>query len=456
MLGRREQMKHDLRSSVGDAACAGVMVGTGETYLPAFVLAGGLGEVVAGLVASLPQLAGGITQLISPRGVRWLGSHRRWVVACAFIQAMAFVPLAIAAARGTISAWLALGAATLYWSAGLASNPPWNAWMGTIVPPTVRSRYFARRTRVQQATVLTGFLLSGAAIQFGATAHNALAGYSILFAMAVACRLGSVGCLASTGEPSPMPPNVRRIAFPVLLQRFSRGAEGQRLWYLSLVQGAAYFAGPYFAPYMFRVLNLSYPEYVVLISTAYMAKVASLSLWGAVAARFGVRKLLWLGGIGIIPTAGLWLLSDRFWYLIVVQLGSGAAWAAYELAVFLIYFNSVRAEERTSVLSLFNLATTTGMVVGALLGGGVLIAFGATRPVYYALFAGSSLLRVGTLFFLRRIPSRLIEGQKWRPRAECIPAAVTVSVRPLIANFAVTEPARDRTNGADEGLRQSA
>src|ERR1700722_18533637 len=65
---RARRLGRDLRSSVGDAAGCGVMVGTGETYLPAFVLAAGLGEVIAGLIASLPQLAGGVTQLICSRG----------------------------------------------------------------------------------------------------------------------------------------------------------------------------------------------------------------------------------------------------------------------------------------------------------------------------------------------------------------------------------------------------
>jgi MFS family permease len=157
------------------------------------------------------------------------------------------------------------------------------------------------------------------------------------------------------------------------------------------------------------VLKLSYAEYVVLISTAYVAKVVSLSLWGGVAARFGVRKLLWIGGIGIVPSAGAWLISNQFWFLMLVQLASGTAWAAYELAVFLISFNSIRAEERTSVLTVFNLTTTAAMVVGSLLGAGVLVLFGATRPVYFILFGGSSLLRLGTLFFLRRVPARLIE-----------------------------------------------
>jgi|HubBroStandDraft_6_1064221.scaffolds.fasta_scaffold06227_5 MFS family permease len=406
---RAHRLGRDLRSSVGDAAGCGVMVGTGETYLPAFVLAAGLGDVIAGLVASVPQLAGGIAQLICPRGVRLLGSHRRWVVTCAAIQGLSFVPLVIAAWQGTVSATLVLAVAVLYWSAGLASSPPWNTWMGTVVPGLVRSRYFARRARIQQGAVLIGFLAAGAAIEFGATSENALAGFGLLFALAVACRFASVSFLARTSEPEPMPSNVRHIPLPALMKRFCRGAEAQRLLYISLVQGAAYVASPYFAPYMLRVLKLSYAEYVVLISTAYVAKVVSLSLWGGVAARFGVRKLLWIGGIGIVPSAGAWLISNQFWFLMLVQLASGTAWAAYELAVFLISFNSIRAEERTSVLTVFNLTTTAAMVVGSLLGAGVLVLFGATRPVYFILFGGSSLLRLGTLFFLRRVPARLIE-----------------------------------------------
>ena len=37
----------NLAASVGDGAAFGVMVGVGETYLPAFTLAAGLGEVFA-------------------------------------------------------------------------------------------------------------------------------------------------------------------------------------------------------------------------------------------------------------------------------------------------------------------------------------------------------------------------------------------------------------------------
>jgi MFS family permease len=189
---------------------------------------------------------------------------------------------------------------------------------------------------------------------------------------------------------------------------------------------------------MLRELKLSYTEYVILIATAYVAKVISVTFWGRVAVRFGIMRLLWIGGIGIVPVAGAWILSDSFWFLIVVQLAAGTAWAAYELAVFLICFNSIRAEERTSILTLFNLSTTAAMVVGSLGGAAVLLAFGATRPVYGILFVGSSLLRIGTLFFLRRVPARLVEPLNGRRGRLRMPSPNLMALRPLWANLPQT------------------
>ncbi len=63
--------RSNLRASTADGAAYGVMVGSGETYIAAFALAVGLSEVSAGLVSSVPLLAGGILQMISLRAVKW-------------------------------------------------------------------------------------------------------------------------------------------------------------------------------------------------------------------------------------------------------------------------------------------------------------------------------------------------------------------------------------------------
>ena len=52
------------------------MVGIKETYLPAFVLALSSSQLAAGLVATVPLMAGALLQLISPYAVRRLRSYR--------------------------------------------------------------------------------------------------------------------------------------------------------------------------------------------------------------------------------------------------------------------------------------------------------------------------------------------------------------------------------------------
>ena len=99
--------RRDLGLSLWDGVFFSLMVGLGETYLPAFALALGHGEVLAGLVASVPMLIGGVVQLVAPRAVHALGSHRRWVVMLAGLQAAVFAPLCWAAWTGRLDAvWL--------------------------------------------------------------------------------------------------------------------------------------------------------------------------------------------------------------------------------------------------------------------------------------------------------------------------------------------------------------
>ena len=135
---RRRSLRKNLRNSVSDGAAFSVMVGIGETYFPAFVLALGMGEIAAGLIASVPLLVGAILQLISPAAVVWLGSNRRWVITCVALQAASFVPLVAAAVWGHMPAVGVFAAVSIYWGGGLGAGPAWNTWMETVVPFRVR------------------------------------------------------------------------------------------------------------------------------------------------------------------------------------------------------------------------------------------------------------------------------------------------------------------------------
>src|SRR5262245_20224751 len=106
--GPRASPRGDMRCSIGDAAAYSVMVGIGETYFAAFALALGTGETIAGLVATLPMLAGASLQLATPFFLSRTRSYKRWVVTCVSLQAasLLLMPLATAFASRAAAVWI--------------------------------------------------------------------------------------------------------------------------------------------------------------------------------------------------------------------------------------------------------------------------------------------------------------------------------------------------------------
>ena len=399
----RSPLRHDLRAMLVEGAAASLMVGIGETYLPAFALAMGVGQVAAGLITTVPLMSGALLQLISPRAVHYLGSHRRWIVICATLQALGFLWLALAAVEGTIGVFALFAAASVYWGCGLATSPAWSTWAERLVPGRIRAHYFACRTRVAQFATLLGFVLGGVALQIGASYDRRLLAFAGLFLLAAIGRLISVACLASQSESRPLGAD-RQVSLREFFARIRHSASGRLLFYLLCVQAAAQIAGPYFTPYMLGPRQMSYTSYVMLIGVSFAAKALALPAFGHLAHRCGTRRLLVVGGLGIVPISGLWLVSNSFAFLLVVQVLAGVTWAAYELAMFLIFFETIRPEERTSVLTGFNFANSLATVAGSLLGGALLTIYGKNEPVYLLLFGLSSVARAFTLFALFRIP----------------------------------------------------
>ncbi len=393
----------DLRAITGDGVAFSLMVGAGETYMPAFALAVHAGETAAGLLSALPLLGGALLQLVSPWAIERLKSHRRWVLLCASIQAMSFAPLVLGALLGRIPTVMLFLAVTVYWGAGLATGPAWNTWVTTLVPPRMRIRFFAYRSRMGHAALLVGLVGAGFALHLGKANHLELAVFAVIFGLAGIFRLVSASFLSRQSEPVPLPPNRRGVPPMEILRRARRNADGRLLLYMLAVQAAVQISGPFFTPYMFKQIHLSYAQYLILIATSFGAKMTALPLLGRLGHRYGAQFLLYTGGIGIVPLSALWLVSDEFAYLLLVQLVAGSIWAAYELGTFLLLFERIDVQERTSILTIFNLASAVATVGGALFGAAVLALTAEGRHGYEMLFGLSCAARLLSLVLLARL-----------------------------------------------------
>jgi len=391
----------DLRAITADGVFFSAMVGMGETYVPAFALAMGLGAVTSGLIATVPMLAGAVFQLVTPRAVRWLRSYRRWVVLCAGLQALSFVPLILGALGGRIGLGSLAVAAVAYWSFGMATSPAWNAWVTSLVPSEERARFFAHRTRAAQIALLTAMLGGGLSLEWGDQRGTPLLVFGALFALAMLARLVSATCLGRQSEAPGLASAHHALSPRGVLGSLRRSGSGRVLVYLLAMQATVNVASPYFTPYMFGPLALSYAEFMSLTAAALAARIAVMPWLGHVAQRRGTRFLLGWGAVGIVPLPLLWLVSHHFAYLLALQCFAGTAWAALEFATLLSFFEGIPEHERTSVLAVFNLANAAAVALGALCGGRILLALEGSPEAYAVLFAVSVAGRLGALGLLR-------------------------------------------------------
>lgn len=453
---RTDVLRRDLRAMTADGIAFSAMVGLGEAYLPAFALALGHGAAAAGLLATLPLLAGACFQLVTPEAVRRLRSYRRWVVACARFQALCFVPLALAAlwSWGPL-AWL-LAVASIYWGFSMATGPAWNAWATSLVPARLRVRYFARRSRSAQASLLITLLCSGAVLESGRRHRLELTAFAALFALAAGARLISARFLSRQSEDPRAAEDHRSLPLREVRASLRQRGGARVIAYLLAMQLAAHIAAPYFTPYMLGPMGLSYERFTLLIAASFLARIAILPALSRLVHARGTRFVLVAGALGIVPLPPLWLVSHDFAYLIALQLVSGCAWAAVEYASLLSFFEGIDARDRASVLSLFNLANAAALTAGSVLGGLLLGALGAGSAAYAWLFFASCVARLAPLALLHHAPAPLTQQTPPVPLTPPAPVVLrTLALRP--ASGAVQRPMLAGPARADDrGMAASA
>lgn len=473
-------VRRDLRLSIIEGFSSCLMLGLGETYLAAYALALGFEPIYAVLLSGVPPVAGATLQLVSSWGVRRLGSLQRWIILCISLQAAAFIPLFIGALTGIMPLWALFLIVSLYWAGGFGAGAAWNTWMGTLVPPRLRARYFAIRSRWCQAAIAVGLVVGGLALDFGRNADHGvwwwdsaftsaegprsplggrweLVAFAIIMALAGISRFIGLWLLSKQSEPIPVPKADREVSTLELIRRVRTGHDGRLIVYLVAMQFSLFIASGAFTPYMLNELHFPYLTYLIVLVTVFISKVLMLPVAGKVAARLGARKVLWIGGVGVVPMAAMWMVSGNVWYLVLVQVFSGIAWACYELSAYLLLLETVPEHERTSIQAKFNFANACAMVIGANVGAAILKMGAQTRDAYLVVFGVSSCCRLVTLLLLRRVTGEVTSPTPITLLVESVRPGVGSIVRPIVASIppqvtqVIPGPIRDAARRTFEG-----
>ena len=340
------------------------------------------------------------------------------MVLWAVTQAIAFVPLAVAALVGRVPVALLFGSAALYWGAGLATSPAWNAWMTQLVPARIRGHYFGGRQAAAQIGVLAGLAGGGLLLHAGG---ESLTPFAALFGAAFLFRATSAVLLSRHSVPAGRPPPERVRVRDLVTRARQSGSRGV-VSYVLVMYFAVNLASPFFTPFLLVHDRLSYGTYMLILAANFVGKVVSYPLLGRLARRIGVRQLMALGAVGIAPLPLLWLVSSSALFLLGIQFVAGVFWAAFELSIMLVFLDVGEDRERIGLLATYNFFNTAAAAAASLLGGGLLAALGHDHRAYVVLFSASAVWRALAL--------ALLLGHARRIRAAEVPPLRILAVRP--------------------------
>jgi MFS family permease len=328
--------------------------------------------------------------LFAPHFAHFVG-NKRWVVVSAFAQALTLVPIAVLTVSDGSGFDRLFLFTCLYWMLALGISPPWNAWMGHMIPARIRSRYFGRRNVPIQASLFVSLVAAGMLIHAAElSAWGAAPGFLLIFCIAALSRFVSAYFLTRQHEPAPG--QIPRTPLRKVIVGLTQHPYGRVIRLIVLMNAAVHVSAAYFTPFMLAELKLSYAQFTVLNATILVARLLSSAYWGEIARNFGNRRALQVSTVLLIPLAGLWVVSDNFLYLFALQIVAGFAWAGYELMTVLSFFDTTDNENRARVLSVFNLFNAVAIVVASLVGGAILRLFGNAGYMY--IFLGSTVLRL--------------------------------------------------------------
>lgn len=349
-----------------------VMVGAGENYLSAFGIFLQATTVQVGLLASLPALLGGLSQVLSLQVLSKLPSRRQLLVLAARVQSLIWIPIALlplAFEAGPEAAAVLIGLVILYHVAAGFFAPTWSSLIGDILPPQSRGRFLGLRSQRSGLTAFISLSLCGQVLEFARRHDAAAVGFMAIFFIAGLARWASSRWLARHDDPPGQEQGTTHFTLWQFIVRSPRSNYGRFVFFMGCVNFGVSFSGPYFALFLLRDLHYSYLSYTVVTATAVLTQFLTMQHWGKIADRFGSKKILNYCGVGICINPALWLISHDLAFIIFIQIFSGIVWAGFNLAASTFLFDAVTPPKRARCAAYQSLVSSVFLLAGSTLGG---------------------------------------------------------------------------------------
>jgi MFS family permease len=371
-FGSERRIRRSLTASAVDGSFAEVVTAFSQgSVLTAWALYVGGNAFFIGLLAAMPfvsQLchvpAAWVTARFGRKRVTlWatgVGRQLYWL-----LVPLPFVPLSPAAQQAVL-----LSVALVQGVLGVIGNNAWVSWMGDLVPPSLRGRYFGRRNAIATLGGTLAAFVAGVTIdQFQHNGHMAIALCALAAGAAVA---GFITVVALWKMHDPAAHRVAQdTSVAAMLRPFLDARVRPFLTYQAVWNFAVALASTFIPIFMVQNLHMSFSLVAVHASTLALFRIIASPLWGRVMDKVGARPVLVLCSFGICALPFIWLFptEGRIWPVFIDAVVSGTLWAGHAVAIFSLPFNLAPKDGRPFYLGAFTAVGGLFFALASTLGG---------------------------------------------------------------------------------------
>lgn len=367
--------------AIKEGSAYSLMDGFGLRFITPYALALGASNFQIGILSSLPTLIGHLVQLPFLKSMEKY-SRKTIVFLGVLLQALFWIPLiligflyfyhGLSAKSAVIYLIISYTFMVIF---GSIASPFWNSWMKDIIIKDIGS-YFGKRNRVMGIAAILSMLIAGLILNY--FGKNAFYGFLIIFTIAFFGRIFSSFLITKQYEPKFEFNDGYYFTFFSFIKRMLSNNFGRFVLFASLISFATAIASPFFAVYMLENLNFSYFYFTIVILSAPIGHILFMPFWGKFSDKYGNVEAIRITGTLIPLVPFLWVITILFNnsntvfilpYLLVVEMISGFAWSGFNLALGDFVYDAVSRQRIAICFSYFNILNSSGIFLGAILGG---------------------------------------------------------------------------------------
>ena len=398
-----------LKKSIVEGSFCSAYQGMSHSYITPFALALGSSSLQVGFLSSFAGLFSPIGQLFGSKLMEKY-SRKSIILRMSTIQILLWIPIISLIWLHSNNLFLnylplllIVFYSMLFFAFGL-KNPSFFSWMGDLVDPKKRGKYFSKRNKINQSVGLVSFLLGAFVLDYFKTKGFVLIGFAIIFSLAIFFKFISKEIMKGIFSPKLKLNKGYYFSFKDFIKRYDNF--GKFSFYQAFLFFSLMISSPFFAVYMLKYLNFNYVTFTVISLSPVIFFILFSPIVGKFSDKFGNVKLLYLAGFlfPIVPL--LWIFIESPLYLILFpSLISGLANAAFILAINDFTYDAVSVQRRGLCVAYTSLLTGIGIFLGSIIGGLIIeyLPINFMKPILFSFLVSSLLILMVSLFFLPQL-----------------------------------------------------